>query len=841
MISFIALIFATSIGVNLLAAIIIAFSGIRLQKTHFTTIAIGCALAIFYQFSAWQYHSSAVLESALYWSTLQTSAVLASVPVYFLIFAQWSKYPNAIFIGSLLAAISSIFMLVNWSMDFGLRFSSAPELISYTIFNNETLYRLSGEASLAMSGFHVFGCLVLTTLVFIVRRLLKRGQRVVAYILLTTLVLQLAATLVSLLMQLQYINFIYLSGLPFTMLNVLACITIAISLKKRSVSLLKVVQKSENLERVLFSLAKGTQGSESSQYYQDILLEIQRLSGADMAYLAVLEKVNDKRYMQTKAAVYHQKPISNFSYSLDEIPEDLISEQEMVIVKHSVHERFPDIELFTNLQAQAFIGAPLITTDSTLEGGIVLIYSRPIEPDETLLKTLRVFASRAATECLRDKLEVDLRLMAYSDFKTQLPNLTSFNEEVKQRALFNAFNKQQSGLIILDLDRFGQVNLQFGFENAEFVLKTIAERFKQYAKDNIDSIYVARTGGDEFGFLINTVDPDCSKEIEKHWHAISELAQQPIKTEFSDIRLKCSAGAVVFPKQTTEKMIASRCAEFAMREAKKAGRNQLKFFDMQILEVIYRKQQLEKSLEIALLDKAELFLVYQPKVDSKGKLLGLEALCRWQSEEHGFISPLEFIEIAEASGQIHRLGLWCIEQVCRQINSWKEVGYSPNGRIAINISAKQLESEKFIEQIICILDQAQVKPNQIDLELTESGLLKNVHDSIQKLSALRGLGFSVSLDDFGTGYSSLSYLKDLPLDCIKIDRCFVNELDAGSSNLVQSIIAIGQHMHLDICAEGVEEQSQVKLLQEMGCNIFQGFYFSKPLSADDLPSYRFKQ
>lgn len=841
MISYIAIIFAASMGMNVLAALVIMFSGIRRRKSHFTVIAIGCLLAMLYQLFALQYHHSSLLPDALFWSKLQTYITLIAVPMYFLIFAQWSELPNRRRIAYILVAISTVFVVLNFVSDFGLRFSEMPQLIQYQIFGNETFYRLSGESSPLMHLFHAYGLLVVVFLMFIVPRLRKQGQTLVMITLLLTLVAQLGATLSSLLMQLGYFDFVYLSGLPFTLLNVLACITVAMSLERRSASLTRVVKKSEGLEKVLFSLAKGTQGLDSGDYYQEILLELQVLSGADMAYLGVIDVVNDTRYLQTKAAVYKKKPISNFSYMLDDIPSDLLCESDLVVVKDGLLERYPDIDLLSNVSAQAYIGAPLITSSSGLEGAIVLLYSRAIEPDDNLIKTLKVFASRAATECLREKVETDLRLMAYSDFKTQLPNLTSFNEEIKQRALFNNFNKEQSGVIVVDIDRFGQLNLQIGFENAEMVLRTLAERFKQYMKDTEHAIYVARTGGDEFGFLINSVDSDGAGDIRRHWQAISQLIHLPIKAEFSEIYLTCSAGAVIFPKQTTEQMTAYRCAEFAMREAKKAGRNQMKLFDMKILESIYRRQELEKSLELALSSKSELFLMYQPKVDGTGTLLGLEALCRWQSPQHGLVSPIEFIEIAEANGQIHRLGLWCIAQVCQQINHWKSIGFTLKGRVAINVSSKQLESEMFIPQITAILERYEIKPAQLDLELTESGLLKNVEDSIAKLKRLRELGFSVSLDDFGTGYSSLSYLKDLPLDCIKIDRCFVNEIDNSSGKLVQSVIAIGQHMGLDIVAEGVEKEPQVAILLDMGCRVFQGYYFSKPLLAVDVPNFNLEQ
>jgi EAL domain-containing protein (putative c-di-GMP-specific phosphodiesterase class I) len=218
----------------------------------------------------------------------------------------------------------------------------------------------------------------------------------------------------------------------------------------------------------------------------------------------------------------------------------------------------------------------------------------------------------------------------------------------------------------------------------------------------------------------------------------------------------------------------------------------------------------------------------------------MEALARWVNDELGFVSPAEFVELAEEVGSIHSLGFWVIETVCKQINAWKMASFVPTCRVAINVSAIQLAHIDFLPRLMQILSKHDINSTQIELELTESGLLHNLEQGIEQLQELRSLGFTIALDDFGTGYSSLSHLKDLPIDVLKIDRAFVSSMgDAKAKALASAIVTIGRNMELSVVAEGVEERSEVQSLTKMNCDVFQGYYFARPMKAEELSRWSF--
>jgi EAL domain-containing protein (putative c-di-GMP-specific phosphodiesterase class I) len=294
-------------------------------------------------------------------------------------------------------------------------------------------------------------------------------------------------------------------------------------------------------------------------------------------------------------------------------------------------------------------------------------------------------------------------------------------------------------------------------------------------------------------------------------------------------------GITVFPDDGVETSILLKNADTAMYSAKYNGKAKYSFFNKSMSEVVVRRVEIEKGLRRALQNN-ELEIYYQPQIDIiNNKIKGFEALLRWTSSELGGISPAEFIPVAEQSGLIIPMGDWLIKTVYLQNNLWKSKGYLYD-TIAINLSAIQLQNDKFEETLKNIIAETKINPRFVELEITESILMKDFDNSVKLLTEIRDLGINIALDDFGTGYSSLSYLKQLPINTLKIDKSFIDNIVTNEREraIVDGIIQLAQKIDLDVIAEGVETKEQIKLLQSMGCNQIQGYYFSKPLPANEI-------
>jgi len=296
-----------------------------------------------------------------------------------------------------------------------------------------------------------------------------------------------------------------------------------------------------------------------------------------------------------------------------------------------------------------------------------------------------------------------------------------------------------------------------------------------------------------------------------------------------------SIGITVFPDDGNETNILLKNADTAMYSAKYNGKAKYSFFNKNMSDIVVRRVEIEKGLRNALQNN-EFEIYYQPQIDIiNNKIKGFEALLRWNNFELGRISPAEFIPVAEKSGLIIPMGDWIIKTTCLQNNLWKSKGYIYD-TIAINLSAVQLQNDKFEENLKRIISETGVNPRFVELEITESILMKDFEKSVKLLTEIRDLGINIALDDFGTGYSSLSYLKQLPINTLKIDKSFIDNIATNEREkaIVDGIIQLAQKIDLDVIAEGVETKQQIKLLQSIGCNQIQGYYFSRPLPADEI-------
>ncbi|MBF7073377.1 EAL domain-containing protein [Glaciecola sp. MH2013] len=838
---FVALIFASLVGVNIMCALFIIFLKRDNAGRQFAVVIAFCFLVCFFQYSTWQYHLSSDFASSILWLKIQTSLLYLVITPYFLIFAFWCGASNIKYYVYTVCPLVLVLFVHNLIAPYSGRFTAtqAPDLIGYTVFGDETVYRLAGEMSAGALLFYVISFVVLMQFVFWLARSRGKLPSAIWNMLAVSLLLQVFAIVMSVLTQKGVYETVLLGGLSFTFLNIVCCLGYSNLVIQKNHDFDTLSYRTATLENILVSIATRTPDMTSDDYLTAVISKMQEASGASTGIILVYDGPAENNKVKTAVAIHRQRILDTISFSRDNIPKDFRDPNDTHIVTSGLMDNYPESEFYQNIRAQAMISVPMFTKPGEPVGVMSLYFTNPSTPDDSFLNIVKVCASRLAAEYAQELLVKELENIAYVDYQTKLPNLFQLNKVLKGHEREIAQSNESVILIKFDIDGFADLNRKIGFDGADEVLKTIARRLANYASEQQ---IIARTGGDEFTFMTVDSARDLNGIIEMHWQALKSIVGAKIKTNKGTFRLRCSAGSVIYPSQVPTDMDAMRCAEFALSQAKIKGKNRLQTFDSQMIESINRQKHIEKELrnELEAKNSDAMFLVYQPKVNLKGQMIGAEALSRWTHPELGVIPPLEFIPIAEACGLIDQLGFWCIEEVCQQLASWRTDGFSPQGRVGINVSAQQFDSGDFVAELLAITEKYNIAPSQLDLELTESSLMKNIDSSIKTITELREHQFSISLDDFGTGYSSLSYLKDLPLDYLKIDRSFVIDAENGTSlYLLQSILSIGKNMQLKTVAEGVEEYQQVELLNTLGCDYFQGYYFSRPLEAKAFSEWSF--
>jgi diguanylate cyclase (GGDEF)-like protein len=424
--------------------------------------------------------------------------------------------------------------------------------------------------------------------------------------------------------------------------------------------------------------------------------------------------------------------------------------------------------------------------------------------------------------------EAQALYLANHDSLTALPNRAAFSKFVDE-AIAKGSADTLLGLMLIDLDRFKLVNDTLGHLAGDQLIRAVALRLVTCVGDHN---VVARLGGDEFAICM--VDCSDTSDLTKAAQAILGELRQPFEILGSSVHVGGSIGIAVYPSQGSDRTELLRKADIAMYRAKEGGRDGYRFFTPEMDESIVSRRIIEHDLRAALHSGGELFVAYQPKISATGKrVIGLEALVRWQHPTRGQLPPDAFISVAEECGLIDVLGEWVLGEACRVARRW------PGLSMAVNLSPIQLRAPHLSRSIRSIVLDAGVKPEQIELEVTEGILVEDDEVVKAALKDLRACGFRIALDDFGTGYSSLSYLKKFKIDRIKIDKSFINRLghDSEAIAIVQAVIALGHAMALSVTAEGVETGEQERLLQDAGCNELQGFLFSKALVEQDLGAF----
>lgn len=429
--------------------------------------------------------------------------------------------------------------------------------------------------------------------------------------------------------------------------------------------------------------------------------------------------------------------------------------------------------------------------------------------------------------------EEKIRLLAFHDPLTHLPNRQLLLDRLQQALASSARTGRNGALLFIDLDNFKALNDTLGHAMGDSMLQQVAQRLTDCVREG-DT--VARLGGDEFVVMLEDMSEqiiESAELVEVVGEKILASLGQPYQLQAHKFRSSASIGTTVFSghQQETEELLKQ--ADIAMYQAKKAGRNTLRFFDPQMQETINHRVALEGELHKAL-EEHQFCLYYQIQVDSSRHPLGAEALIRWIHPERGVVSPAHFIPLAEETGLILAIGSWVLDSACSQLKFWEGDESTRKLIIAVNVSARQFHQVDFVEQVQSVVERHAIDPNLLKLELTESLLLGDIEDSVVTMRGLSQIGVRLSLDDFGTGYSSLQYLKLLPLNQIKIDQSFVRDIanDQNDAAIVQTIIAMAGTMGLDVIAEGVETEVQREFLELRGCHAFQGYLFGVPLSIE---------
>ena len=430
----------------------------------------------------------------------------------------------------------------------------------------------------------------------------------------------------------------------------------------------------------------------------------------------------------------------------------------------------------------------------------------------------------------RKEHETQLNYLANHDALTDLPNRNLLDDRIHQAIAQAQRGKHKFGLLLLDLDRFKNVNDGYGHAFGDELLLTIASHLHKSVRD---SDTVARLGGDEFVILLSPLQTH--EEIYPVVRRLLNIFTLPVTIQGSDLYTSTSIGIAVFPDDGNDIGVLLKHADIAMYRAKEMGRNGFQFFEPDMSAHATNRLELENAMRGAI-EREEFVLYYQPQTDVKsGKITSVEALIRWQHPKEGLLSPDRFLKIAEETGLIIPIGVWVLKTACTQAKAWQDASM-PSHRVSVNISAKQFWEGQLVKTVKRVLNETGLSAKDLELEITETVFLRDIDETIRTIHELRAMGIMVSMDDFGTGYSSLTYLRQLPIEKLKIDGSFIHDMTttARSSVLLTQIIQLAHAMKLEVVAEGVETEKEYDFLVENHCDVVQGFYLQRPVPSDEL-------
>lgn len=474
--------------------------------------------------------------------------------------------------------------------------------------------------------------------------------------------------------------------------------------------------------------------------------------------------------------------------------------------------------------------APVMSEDTVWGLLTVCRHMNKRDFDENDYNTFQTVTGQMSTALQRHKLLEAVRYQALHDELTGLPNRRAFEDQVSKLCSVGKEDTPLCAVFFLDLDGFKDINDTMGHAVGDEVLKAVADRLSERMNEEC---YLARLGGDEFAILMHNIMSE--RQATRFAELLTTEFSRPFAIDSGQVDVATSIGISFFPCDGTSREELIMSADIAMYQAKRNGRNQFVQFDQQLAtrsrEEIVRRTDLKKAIS-----RDQLELWYQPQMAlSTMKVAGVEALIRWRHPVQGMIPPWQFIPLAEESGLISQIGSWVVEQSCAQIQRWQKAG-AIDWHVSINVAAPQLIDSRFSRKVIGTIEALGIQPQQVQLEVTESAFMTDLNVVLLNLAELRAAGVRIAIDDFGTGFSSLKYLQELPLDVLKIDRAFISSLSKESveTSLASTIMLLADRFGLETVAEGVETLEQLELVGQMGCDLVQGYIFSRPVRAGDV-------
>lgn len=585
-------------------------------------------------------------------------------------------------------------------------------------------------------------------------------------------------------------------------------------------------------ELELREMVKHVCSATGEEFFQTL---VQSLSLAvDSDYAVVCEFTDGSRQrVKTVAAFAEGTLVENYQFNLSGTPfGTLLQEQGLVCHGSQLRSHYPDDHFVLNLQLDYFAGIPLSASNGDILG-MMAIFGRNILPRQVEAETmLQLFALRAAAELERRQAAETIDYISCYDGLTGLPNGGRFKELLVQGLVAARHQKELLAVAILDLDRFKKVNDTLGHALGDQLLKDVSARLVHCLRRQ-DT--VARLGGDEFLLLLTGLKDKA--DVKTIAQKIMNCLLPTFSLEGLDLQISASLGIALYPDAGKDAEALVKNADTALNRAKELGRENFQFYSEEMNALSFRQLGVESQLRKGL-ERSEFFLQYQPQFNVQtGELAGMEALVRWQHPERGVVSPAEFIPLAEETGLVIPLGRWVLRTACQAARNWLDAGFNMVP-VAVNLSARQFQADDMPDLVAAVLEETGLAPRYLELEITETVIMKDLEKTIDQLQRLMQLGVTIAVDDFGTGYSSLNYLKRFPIHVLKIDRSFVKDIgkDSDDSAIVGAVIALAHNLKLEVVAEGVETEEQLSFLKERGCEKAQGFLLGYPLFVEEVPA-----
>lgn len=581
-----------------------------------------------------------------------------------------------------------------------------------------------------------------------------------------------------------------------------------------------MVSATSNHSSKFSRLAKALVRSGYHDFYLGLARELSHILNVEYIIIAQIDgRQGSVSEARTIAAIGHQQPLENFTYPLDGTPCETVPEREMCSYEKAVAEKFPADILLAELDIQSYVGMPILMANGTKLGIIAAMSTRPWVIDDEDKEILHIAAAQVGAELELASNRSEIQTLTYLDSVTGLPNALQLNDLLASRTDVEA-------VLLLDIRRFKDFNDLYGYPEGDALLTAVAARLRSRLTQGE---VVTRFSNDEFAIVLGS-QHRLANDIA---HAVRSWFDDSLRCGDRDLNVDVRLGLSQRDDnhQTASELL--REASIALAEAK---RNDCPIvsYTRNMVETLHYRQTIYDRLTLALRNDL-LTLHYQPVFDlASGELFGAEALCRWHDADLGWIGPNIFIPIAEERGLMNELGLWVLRAAARQLQAWQQQGLPFTGKLSVNISNRQLEPDDVIETFMNCLDD--ITPSQLVLELTESSIMRAPEHNIRQINRLKDLGFRWALDDFGTGYSSLAYLTRLNVDVLKIDRSFIAKIPGNTNDemLVKTLVAMAKTMNMILVGEGIEQQNQLEMLRELGCQLGQGYHLGRPINAEEF-------